>query len=414
MSVASPFIKPQYGGRCFADLPSTLHRLLTGDGQAALAPDILDRLADRYDTIIFLFVDSFGWRFFEKTASDYPALQRFVQHGHVAKITSQFPSTTAAHVTTIHSGLPVALSGVYEWFYYEPLLDTIIAPLLFSYAGDEAPNTLQKTGITAAQLFPTRTVYQALAAAGVKSLAFQHVSITPSTYSNHMLAGASVQPFKTITQGMVNLTQALADRQRPTYIFLYYDEIDAICHRYGPTAAQTEAEIDTFLSVLERQFFGRLRGRLGRTLLMLTADHGQVDVNPDKTIYLNQRREFVGLERFLKHNRQHWPLAPAGSARDLFLAIHEERLDEAQAFLAARLAGRAEVHKTADLIATGYFGPLPPSPVFLARVGNLVILPFAGEAVFWYEKDRFEQKFWGHHGGLTPAEMEIPLLMCEL
>jgi hypothetical protein len=47
----------------------------------------------------------------------------------------------------------------------------------------------------------------------------------------------------------------------------------------------------------------------------------------------------------------------------------------------------------------------------MARVGNLVILPYRGEAVWWYEKDRFEQKFRGHHGGLTPQEMEIPLLM---
>lgn len=413
-SITSAFIKPQYGGRCFADLPSTLLHLLTGEGQASLAPDILAGLASRYDTVIFLFIDSFGWRFFERAAPDYPALQRFVQQGRVAKITAQFPSTTAAHVTTIHSGLPVALSGVYEWFYYEPLLDTMIAPLLFSFAGDEARDTLQKTGVSAAQLFPSPTFYQTLAARGVRSLAFQSVSITPSTYSNHMLAGAAMQPFKTLTQGLVNLTQALAEREGPTYIFLYYDEIDAISHRHGPRAVQTEAEIDTFLTVLERQFFQRLRGRLGRTLLMLTADHGQVDVNPNTTIYLNRRRDLAGIERFLKHNRQMWPLMPAGSARDLFLAIQDDRLDEAQAFLATRLAGRAQVHKTADLIAAGYFGPLPPAPVFLARVGNLVILPFAGEAVFWYEKDRFEQKFWGHHGGLTPEEMEIPLLMLEL
>jgi hypothetical protein len=36
----------------------------------------------------------------------------------------------------------------------------------------------------------------------------------------------------------------------------------------------------------------------------------------------------------------------------------------------------------------------------------------AGEAVWWYEKDKFEQRFYGHHGGLTPQEMEIPLLAC--
>lgn len=414
MTAGSSFIKPQYGGRCFADLPSTIQRLLTGAGRAALAPEIMAGLADRYDTVIFLFIDSFGWRFFEQAAPDYPALQRFLQHGRAEKITAQFPSTTAAHVTTIHSGLPAAISGVYEWFYYEPQVDAMIAPLLFSFAGDETRDTLTKTGIPASQLFPTRTIYQALAAAGVKSLAFQHVSIAATTFSKQLLAGAETRPFKTITQGLVNLAQALAEQQGPAYFFFYYDEIDAICHRHGPAAVQTEAEIDTFLSVLERQFFRRLRKRRGRTLLMLTADHGQMGVNPRTTIYLNRRPEFVGLERFLKHNRQRYPLMPAGSPRDLFLAVHDERLDEAQAFLRARLAGRAEVHKTADLIAAGFFGPLPPAPVFLARVGNLVILPLAGEAVFWYEKDRFEQKYWGHHGGLSREEMEIPLLLIEI
>ena len=56
-----------------------------------------------------------------------------------------------------------------------------------------------------------------------------------------------------------------------------------------------------------------------------------------------------------------------------------------------------------------YFGPGPVAEVFRRRVGNLVVLPYAGESVYWYEKDRFEQKHYGHHGGLTRAEMEIPL-----
>jgi hypothetical protein len=47
----------------------------------------------------------------------------------------------------------------------------------------------------------------------------------------------------------------------------------------------------------------------------------------------------------------------------------------------------------------------------MSRVGNLVILPYDGETVWWYDPGRFEQKFYGHHGGLTPGEMEIPLLM---
>ena len=45
-----------------------------------------------------------------------------------------------------------------------------------------------------------------------------------------------------------------------------------------------------------------------------------------------------------------------------------------------------------------------------SRIGNLVILPYYGESVWWYEKNRFEQNMLGHHGGLTRQEMEIPLL----
>jgi hypothetical protein len=47
-------------------------------------------------------------------------------------------------------------------------------------------------------------------------------------------------------------------------------------------------------------------------------------------------------------------------------------------------------------------------------VGNLVILPYAYESVWWYEKDKFEMRFRGHHGGLTPQEMETILYSIEI
>jgi hypothetical protein len=130
-------------------------------------------------------------------------------------------------------------------------------------------------------------------------------------------------------------------------------------------------------------------------------------------VYLNLDPAFTGIEKLLKTNRLGERLVPAGSARDFFLYIYEERLEEAQAFLASRLEGRAEVRKVAELMEEGYFGP-NLSPQFLGRVGNLVILPYQGESVWWFEKDSFEQRFHGHHGGLTKQEMEIPLILWEM
>ena len=42
------------------------------------------------------------------------------------------------------------------------------------------------------------------------------------------------------------------------------------------------------------------------------------------------------------------------------------------------------------------------------------MLPYLGESAFWYEKGVFEQHYYGHHGGLTPEEMLIPLVAMEV
>lgn len=66
------------------------------------------------------------------------------------------------------------------------------------------------------------------------------------------------------------------------------------------------------------------------------------------------------------------------------------------------------------LVENGCFGGEPISEALAGRLGNLVILPLEGESVWWYEKGVFEIDYSGHHGGLTPGEAEVPLLIGEL
>ncbi|GHO66010.1 phosphodiesterase [Ktedonobacter sp. SOSP1-52] len=407
------FVKPCYGSYCFAYLPATIRSLLTGTTPMALPADILHNLPTRYEQVVFLFVDGFGWHLFKRHAERYAFLTTAQASGVVSKLTSQFPSTTAAHVTCIHTGLEVGQSGVYEWHYYEPLVDNIISPLLFSYADDKVVrDTLKRASVPATAFFPRQTFYQSLQDEGVNSHIFQYQAYTPSTYSDIVFRGAQVHPYTTIQEALGGLADLLVQPPTaPTYYFLYFDRIDTASHNYGPFSPQVEREIDVFMQQME-QFYQRVASRSPRTLLLLSADHGQTPVNPRTTYYLNER--LPQLIRYLKTNHQGRLLIPAGSPRDMFLHVKEPYVDEVVTMLRQHLADKAEVYPVASLIAQQFFGLRAPSQTLLSRLGNVVILPYKHETVWWYEQGTFDMHFQGHHGGLTPDEMEIPLLALPL
>ncbi|MBX0326627.1 alkaline phosphatase family protein [Oscillochloris sp. ZM17-4] len=397
------FVRPLYDSYCFARVPHTIESLLTGAATPGLPPAALAGLPERCETVILIFLDAFGWRFFEPRAERYPFLKRFLDDGVVSPLTTMFPSTTAAHVTTLNTGLPPAASGVFEWFSYEPQLDAIIAPLLFSFAGDHGRETLSSVGARPADLLPRGTLYDRLSMAGVRSTIIQHRDYAGSSFTRTVCAGADVVPFRTMPEALTLLSQRLTNRPGPAYYYLYVDTIDAVSHVYGPDSAHVDAEIDTVLTSLDRLLHPALQAAHGDVALLLVADHGQIGVDPETTIALN--KVFPGLAHATRTSADGAPLVPAGSRRDMFLYIRDERLAEVHAGLTRALDGRAEVHRTADMIAAGMFGG-DPSPSFLGRVGNLVVLPYAGESVWWEfaERGRFESTYRGSHGGLTRDE----------
>ncbi len=394
------FVRPLYTGYGFAAIPGTIERLLTGAGGEALPPAAIPGGPERRETVILLFLDALGWQFFAAYVDRYPFLRRALDHGVVSRLTTMFPSTTAAHITTIHTGLPPGQSGVFEWFFHEPSLGRIIAPLLFSYAGERERETLAAAGVAPAALFPTATLYQRLGAAGVHSTVFMHRAYASSSFSRVVCSGADTVAYHTLAEAITLLGQRLEARRGPAYYFVYVDTIDDLCHSYGPAAPHVAAEIDTVLTTLDR-LLHPLLARLGRPVLLLfTADHGQIGVNPAASLMVN--RLVPELAAATPGGADGRPLAPGGSNRDLFLYLNQDRVEEMRAALSERLAGRAEVHRVADLAAQGLFGP-HASPLFLARAGDLVVLPYAGESV-WWDAEPFKLRHLGMHGGLTPEE----------
>jgi len=384
---------PDYGGRCFDALPAAIARLLGGDGDALRLGGVLD---DRYDRVVLVYLDAFAWRFAERHA-DHPLLR---SADLVEPLTSQFPSTTVVHTTTIHTGLPLAEHGLYEWFVLQPELDRLIAPLPFAFAGDETRNTLLAAGVRPEDVYPWGTVYERLAADGVACHVAHPAPIADTPPSRRLLRGATVHAFGSAEDGFASIGAALAASER-AYGLVYLPEVDAHMHLAGPDDPGVAPLFDRALTAIERAPFP------SGTLVLLTSDHGMAAVSPERTTYVNVA--WPELAHHLRHGADGKPLAPAGSCRDLFLHAAPGRVDEVVDGLRARLADVADVHATADLVTAGAFGP-GPTDALLSRLADVVCLPFPGEAVYWLEPGRFEQHFLGQHGGLSPDELEIPLV----
>ena len=111
--------------------------------------------------------------------------------GTVAKLTTQFPSTTAAHVTTLHTGRPVVEHGVYEWNIYEPSIDALITPLMFSFAGDGERDTLRQAGADPRALYPDG---HALSPLGDRRASAASRSIPPRSRRRPTTASFSTAP----------------------------------------------------------------------------------------------------------------------------------------------------------------------------------------------------------------------------
>jgi predicted AlkP superfamily pyrophosphatase or phosphodiesterase len=322
------------------------------DRSFAGLPRRIAALTGEHERVAVVLLDAFGWEFVQRHA-DHPFLRRL----QIEPVDSQFPSTTTAHVTTLYTGLPVEQHGLYEWHVYEPRLDRIIVPLPF--VGAE--------GLDPRELVPGPTFFERLE---VPSFVLQQSTIWPSKYGSAAFAGAEVRAFERLDEAAAQLGT------RPGLTYVYWDRIDAVGHRHGPASERFDQEARAALDALEA---------VRDTLIVVTADHGQIGVG--EIDYLDEL-----WPPLLDHLRYEMP---AGSARDCFLHVRDPETVVGE--LSAVLGERAEVRPARELFPHA-------GPRLLERLADVCVLPAPGRMAWLRSHPSHQLSFKGHHGGRTPEE----------
>ena len=396
-------LKPIYADYSFANIPATAHRLLTGETLGPLIPaDAFGGCYPAPDKVVLVFIDSFGWAFWQRYLDRFRIMRRVASEGILTPISALFPSTTAASVSSINFGVTPARHGIYEWNMYVPAFGEVIQSLPFALLG-EKPGSATAKGYDAAGLFTEvlPTAHELMAASGVASIQIASRSYANSPYNRIASRGAELVTYGTLAEALVALDDVISERPGKAFVNFYWAGLDAAAHYHGPGSPQHDAEVIAFWAALD-QLLGR-KQKPG-TLWLFTADHGHIGVRAEETLYLNER--WPELRSMLPASRTGEPVWPCGSPRDVFLHIRPERRQEALSLLGRELGGKAIVMTMDDAVAKGLLGePGAVTPAFRERLGDILVLPYKEHFIWWNEPGRIGNTFHGHHGGLASEEL---------
>jgi hypothetical protein len=202
------------------------------------------------------------------------------------------------------------------------------------------------------------------------------------------MRGADFHGWQT-TSVLVEEVRALVAGGAP-FVYAYYSGVDEVAHAHGLESAHYPAE----LAATDRLVGDLLDALPDDCALVVTADHGQVQVGPDGWRSLAPLHELV--ETYAGDGRFRHLHAKPGRAAELHAA-------------AAELCGRdARVFRRDELLGDGWLGP-DPVPATYRRVGDVVLAALS--PVGYIDPTLpYEANLQGAHGSITAAEVQVPLV----
>ena len=410
----SNFLYPRYEENCISNIPGTILDLFNvkNNTLSKLPIKIDKQVKDEVDKVVLFVLDGFGHNQFLRYYKGHKFLSILAEKSNIYPLTSVFPSQTTNALTTLNTGLTPQEHGLFEYYIYLKEVDSIVNTLRFEPIGSKKRNEFVEKGFNPNILFRGKTIQKSLKEAGVESFTHIYASYAYSHYSKLLFANSTFIPSLKSSDLIVTLKKKLEQTKGPAYFFVHLSNLDTISHEYGPNSYEYNAELSAISYLLNKELIQKINPETAKqTLLLMTSDHGGVNIVPEDTTYLNG---FTDVLRNLKQGKTGKTILPTGSARDVFLHVKEEKLTETQELLKKKIGNKAKIVKTKDALNKGLFGRGEITRQFTDRAGNLLILPYRNETVWFEHFTNIKYNPVGQHGGLNKEEMLVPLAVTKL
>ncbi|WP_323192723.1 alkaline phosphatase family protein [Halostella sp. PRR32] len=392
------YVFPAYEDYCFANVPHTVTSLLGADTGRTLPDDVFEGVdTDGIDTVIVVLIDGFGLEQWKRDHGNHEFLSRVTEHGTVTPLTSIYPSETAAAITTFHTGVLPAQHGVIGWNVYEPTVDAEFEALPFRTKDGEAP-----AGLTREDVFDAEALYPALGERGVES---HHVDPLDKAYAGTI---PHTYEYGDAADTESTLRDAVDAAEPPSYVFAYFPHVDHASHGSGTESDEYQEALSAVDETVANALDGVDDAAAEDTLVVVTADHGHVDTDPERNVELSG---VDGLTESLRQRADGTPIRFSGSPRNVHLQFRPDRVEPLRERLLDELDGR--VFRREEVLDSDLFGDVDPSETFRRRLGDIV-LTHRNLGTWFGDAEPEELDLVGMHGGLHPHEMLVPFAAARL
>lgn len=354
-------------------MPSSLAAITGGTNRLGLPP---------VSKAVVLLVDGLG-------AHNLKARQghaRFLagRMGKRSVVDGVFPATTAAGIATLTTGLAPGQHG-------------LVGYRVLDAAGDRVVNQLTgwDAGMVPEEWQRMPTVFEQAPESGIPSFVVGPRRFTSTGFTRAVLRGASYVAAEKVADRFDAARSILAAEQR-ALVYLYVPELDIAAHARGWQSDKWLGELETLDSEVAR-FARGLRADEG---LIVTADHGVLDVQPDKHVLFDTVPALVEGVRHIGGDPRCLQLYREPGAVDAATLAERWRDVEGE---------RAWVLTREEAIDAGLFGEVLPEVI--PRIGDVIVA--ARKLIAYYdsrEPGQSGRTMIGQHGALTDEELRVPLL----
>ncbi len=366
------FTKPDFNNNII-NVSASLATFLNCDNKNKTLKVLDETLKKNYKNVVFIIFDGLGKNPLEINLDKSSILRKSVE----AELTSVFPATTTNATTLLANSFPLE-HGMFGWsINFEELGKNVDVYL----SKDSETGEPIEDGFMAKRL-PIIPFYKDA------KTDYKISNVVPAYWhdgieKNRHICSQIDDYFREI--------EAICKEEGRQFVYCYCPEPDATMHDNGVSSKEAKNLINHINRQIEK-----LSKICKETLFIITADHGQVEIDDYIDIYKDEK-----LYSLLK-------CPPYLESRATAFKVKEGCEEEFKELFIKNYGEDFQLHKSGELIGKGYFGD-PSIEGERELLGDYIAICKSHKHFIKHEDSN---RFKGHHGSLT-EEMFVPLIIIE-